>query len=260
LSTDEILPMTVYVVLKAQLQNLYANIEYMQNFQVDSNQLNLSHLSVHLANFIGAVKHIHSGALAPNHNINSEPTVSQNHRRKSSASVAHIPTTSSVSTGNISPSSSVNAQVERQRLRSNISRSQSFSVQSVHELSKTDPAAKTPTSASQKSDSNNMTRFQEGKRNGRSASIANGINDVSTIPVAKLRLDNPVKGQQKLASFYEEDLDFNEPIVIKKWEDKKGSKNKVNTNNTSDNDLGDFLAKLKNSTDDVIVGNRRTFK
>jgi hypothetical protein len=62
LAADDILPMTVYMLLHSQVANLQANAQYVTHFLPDASAtsdcvpVELSHLKVHLANFIGAVE------------------------------------------------------------------------------------------------------------------------------------------------------------------------------------------------------------
>jgi hypothetical protein len=57
ISADDLLPLTVYLVIKSGLRYLHTNCQYLTNFPLDPNDgLNLNGLGVHLANFVGAVK------------------------------------------------------------------------------------------------------------------------------------------------------------------------------------------------------------
>jgi hypothetical protein len=68
LTTDDILPLTTYVMIRARVPHLQANLEYLTHFKCTAPELSLSHLQVHLANFQGAFEYISSGKLhTPTH-------------------------------------------------------------------------------------------------------------------------------------------------------------------------------------------------
>ena len=56
LSADDVLPLTVYLVLHSQLVPIHANLLYITHFAPDKNDINIDHLSVHVTMLQAAVQ------------------------------------------------------------------------------------------------------------------------------------------------------------------------------------------------------------
>ena len=56
LTADDMIPMTVFVLIHARIANLHANLEYLAHFHTRSSELNIAHLNPLIANLQGAVE------------------------------------------------------------------------------------------------------------------------------------------------------------------------------------------------------------
>ena len=56
LSADDVLPLTVYLIIHSQLTPINANLQYMLHFTPDKNDINIDHLSVHVTMMQAAVQ------------------------------------------------------------------------------------------------------------------------------------------------------------------------------------------------------------
>ena len=57
ITTDDMIPILIYLIIYSNCQSLWANLEYIKHFiQLDA--YDLDYLSIHVTNFIGAINYI----------------------------------------------------------------------------------------------------------------------------------------------------------------------------------------------------------
>jgi len=65
LTTDDMLPITVFVLIHARIPNLHANMEYLNHFHTRLSELNITKLNPLIANLQGAIEACHHSFFCP---------------------------------------------------------------------------------------------------------------------------------------------------------------------------------------------------